>query len=53
MEHIFQYECSTNHPSGCSFDLLWLRKLENAMVKDLESLEALIGILFMEIVELG
>jgi len=38
------------HPSGCSFSLLWLRKLAKAMEKALERHEALIGILFMTII---
>ena len=36
MGHIFQAEWWEKHPSGCSFDLLWLRKLAKEMENDLE-----------------
>ena len=31
MWHLFQDECLEKHPSGCSFGLLWLRKLAKAL----------------------
>ena len=31
MGHFFQAECWEKHPSGCSFGLLWLRKLAKAL----------------------
>jgi len=52
MGHLFQSECWEKHPSGCSFHLLWLRKIAKAMEKALERHEALIGILFMKIMEI-
>ena len=52
MGHLFQVECWARHPSGCSFGLLWLRKLEKAMEKDMERKEAFIDILFMKIKEI-
>jgi len=53
MGHIFQVEWWEKHPSGVSLRLLWLRKLEKEMSKDLERNEEFIGILFMKIMELG
>ena len=38
---------------GVDFGLLWLKKLAKPMEKDLERNEALIGILFMKIMEIG
>jgi len=37
MGHLFQVECWAKHPSGCSFGLLWLRKLAKAMEKALKT----------------
>lgn len=51
MVHVFQVEWLEKHPSGCSFDLSWLRKSTKGMAKALERNEALIGILFMKIIE--
>ena len=51
MGHVFQAEWWEKHPGGCSFGLIWLRKLEKAMAKALERHDVLIGILFMEIKE--
>jgi len=36
MGHVFQTEWWEKHPSECSFDLLWLRKLQKEMAKALE-----------------
>jgi len=36
MGHIFQAKCWETHPSGCSFGLLWLTKLEKEMSKALK-----------------
>ena len=36
MRHLFQAKCWEKHPSGCSFQLIWLRKLAKAIPKDLE-----------------
>ena len=52
MGHVFQDEWWEKSPSGCSFGLLWLRKLEKTMEKALKRKEALIGILFMKIMEI-
>ena len=52
MGHEFQAKWWEKHHSGCSFGLLWLRKLVKAMEKALERHEALIGILFMKIMEI-
>ena len=52
MGHVFQDEYLEKHPNGCSFGLLWLKKLEKEMRKTLERHEALIGILFMKIMEI-
>ena len=51
MGHLVQVECQAKNPSGCSFGLLWLRKLEKEIEKDLESNETLIDILFIKIME--
>ena len=42
MGHVFQAEWWEKHPSGCSFNLLWLRKLAKEMAKALERQEAFI-----------
>jgi len=52
MGHEFQAKWWEKHPSGCSFGLLWLRKLAKAMEKSLERHEEFIGILFMKIKEI-
>ncbi len=52
MGHIFQVEHWARHPSGCSFSLLWIRKLEKEMAKALERHEAFIEILFMKIIRI-
>ena len=52
MGHIFQVEWWEKHPSGCSFSLLWLRKLAKEMAKALERHEAFIGILSIKIMEI-
>lgn len=52
MGHVFQAECLEKHPSWCSFQLLRQRKLAKEMEKALERYEVLIGILFMEIMEI-
>ena len=36
MGHVLQVEWLEKHTSGCSFILLWLRKLAKAMEKALE-----------------
>lgn len=48
MGHIFQVEWWEKHLSQCSFGLLWIRKLENAMEKALKRHEALFGIFIYE-----
>jgi len=52
MGHVFQVEWQGKHPSGCSFNLLWLRKLAKEMEKALERQEELIDIIFMKIMEI-
>ena len=51
MGHLFQYECWEKHPSGCSFQLIWLRKLEKEIEKDLERKSVISWHLFMKIIE--
>jgi len=46
--HFFQAECWAKHPSGCSFDLLWLRKLAKAMAKALERKNGIYGTFIYE-----
>ena len=53
MGHIFEAKSWENHPSGCSFDLLWLRKLAKAKEKDLKGKMELLAQLFMKIMEIG
>lgn len=53
MGHVFQGECWKKHPSGCSFRLLWLKKIGKGNGKGFGRQEELIGILFMEIKEIG
>ena len=43
MRHIFQAEWWEQHPSGCSFGYLWLRKLAKAMAKALERKNGIFG----------
>ena len=52
MGHIFQVELWVKHHNGCSFGLLWLRKLEKAMEKALERQRDIIWHLFMKIMEI-
>jgi len=40
------------YPSGCSFGLLWIRKLLKAMAKDLKRHEVFLAHLFMKIMEI-
>ena len=42
MGQLCQAECWEKHPSGCSYGLLWLRKLEKA--KALERKTGIFGI---------
>jgi len=43
MGQLFKDECWAKHPSGCSFGLLWLRKLAKAMSKALERQNGIFG----------
>ena len=43
MGHLFQAECWEKPSSGCSFQLIWARKLEKAMEKDLERKNDIFG----------
>jgi len=52
IEHVFQVEWWEKHPSGCSFQLLWLRKLAKAMAKALERKNDILACLFMKIMEI-
>ena len=52
MGHLFQVECWAKHPSGCSFGLLWLRKLTMAKEKALERQIGILAHLFMKIMEI-
>ena len=52
MGHLFQAECWAKHPNGCSFGLLWLRKLAKEMAKDLERKMDFLAHLFMKIIEI-
>ena len=48
MEHLFQAEYWAKHPSGCSFGLLWLRKLEKEKEKALERKDGIFGTFIYE-----
>ena len=48
MGHILQAEWWEKHPSGCSFDCLWLRKLETTMAKALERKNDIFGTFIYE-----
>ena len=48
MGHLFQVECWERHPKGCSFGLLWLRKLENAKANTLEKKNDIFGTFIYE-----
>ena len=48
MGHLFQVECLARHLSGCSFCLLWLRKLAKTMAKDLERQNGVFGTFIYE-----
>jgi len=48
MGHISQAEWWEKHPSGCSFWLLWVRKLEKEMEKALERQNGIFGTFFYE-----
>jgi len=52
MEQVFQVEWWEKHPSGCSFGLLWIRKLEKEMVKALKRKMAFLAHLFMKIMKI-
>jgi len=41
--HVLQAEWWEKHPSGCSFGLLWLRKLAKEMNKVLERQNGIFG----------
>ena len=48
MGHLFQAKCWEKHPRGCSFGLLWIRKLAKAKEKDLERQNDIFGIFIQE-----
>ena len=48
MGHIFKVEWWEGHPSGCSFDCLWLRKLAKAMDKALNRQKGIFGTFIYE-----
>ena len=48
MGHLFQANCWEKHPSGCSFGLLWLRKLEKEKEKALERKNDIFGTFIYE-----
>ena len=50
--HVFQDEWWEKHPSGCSFRLLWLRKLTKARAKAMERKNGILAQLFMKIMEI-
>ena len=52
MGHLFQPECWVKHIRGCSFGLLWLKKLEKAMAKALNRKKVFLAHLFMKIMEI-
>jgi len=52
MRHVSHVEWWGEYSSGCSFRLLWLRKLAKAMANTLEMHEEFISILFMKIKEI-
>ena len=52
MGHVFQDEWWEKHPRGCSFGLLWLRKLEKSMVKALKRKKLFLAHLFMKLMEI-
>ena len=48
MGHLFQAECGEKHPSGCSFRLIWLRKLAKAKENSLERKNGIFGTFIYE-----
>ena len=48
MGHLFQAECWEKHPSGCSFRLIWLRKLEKEKEKSLKRQNGIFGTFIYE-----
>ena len=48
MGHLFQVKCWEKYPSWCSFQLLWLSKLENPNEKYLERENGIFGIFIYE-----
>jgi len=48
MGHLFQVECWARQPKGCSFDFLWLTKLEKEMAKALERKNDIFGTFIYE-----
>jgi len=52
MGQVFQAEWWEKHPSRCSFQLLWLRKLAKAMANALERKNGILAHFFMKIMEI-